>query len=499
MLFPTITYAVFFTIVLAVSWAMLGHARARKVFLLAASYVFYGWWDERFLLLLGGSTLINFVLAKGTYLAEERFRFRLKKTLVITAVTVNLALLGVFKYYGFFVESANELFHSLGWDATINYSQLVLPVGISFFTFQALSYVIDVSRRDIPPAGLLDFALYLSFFPQLVAGPIVRAKDFLPQLAKSPDPRKIEIGRGFLLIAGGLFKKVVIANYLATHLVDDVFALPDSYSGWTVLLAVYAYAVQIYADFSGYSDIAIGCALLLGYEFPDNFNAPYRALSLQDFWRRWHISLSTWLRDYLYIPLGGNRKGERRTYINLMITMLLGGLWHGAAWTFVVWGAIHGGGLAIERYGADRISRWRANRADPLGAQPERGAVAEEFAQIGSATKRGIIDGLRWFVVFHIVCFAWIFFRADSFTTAGQIIGRIATAAHGTVLSDPWFPVAIGGALTVQLVRSGLGARASRWFTASPAVLQIVVVATVLLVIDSLGPEGVAPFIYFQF
>ena len=266
-----------------------------------------------------------------------------------------------------------------------------------------------------------------------------------------------------------------------------------------MLLAVYAYAVQIYADFSGYSDIAIGCALLLGYEFPDNFNAPYRALSLQDFWRRWHISLSTWLRDYLYIPLGGNRKGERRTYINLMITMLLGGLWHGAAWTFVVWGAIHGGGLAIERYGADRISRWRANRADPLGAQPERGAVAEEFAQIGSATKRGIIDGLRWFVVFHIVCFAWIFFRADSFTTAGQIIGRIATAAHGTVLSDPWFPVAIGGALTVQLVRSGLGARASRWFTASPAVLQIVVVATVLLVIDSLGPEGVAPFIYFQF
>ncbi|MBP7930048.1 MAG: MBOAT family protein [Acidimicrobiia bacterium] len=499
MLFPTITFAVFFTVVLAVSWALLGAPRTRKVFLLAASYVFYGWWDERFLLLLCGSTLVNYVLARAVSLAEERFAFRLKKFLVIGAVTLNLALLGVFKYYGFFVESANELLHALGWDATISFTQLVLPVGISFFTFQALSYVIDVSRRDIPAAGLLDFAVYLAFFPQLVAGPIVRAKDFLPQLAKSPDPRKIEIGRGFLLIAGGLFKKVVIANFLATKLVDDVFALPDSYSGWTILLAVYGYAIQIYADFSGYSDIAIGCALLMGYEFPDNFDAPYRALSLQDFWRRWHISLSTWLRDYLYIPLGGNRKGPRRTYINLMITMLLGGLWHGAAWTFVVWGAIHGGGLAIERFGATQIDKWRASRAEPLGVQPERGAVAEEMAQIGTATKQGIIDGIRWFVVFNVVCFAWIFFRADSFSSAGQIIGRIASAAHGTVLTDPWLPVAIGAALTVQFVRTGLGARASRWFAASPAVFQIAIVAIGLLVIDSLGPEGVAPFIYFQF
>ena len=254
---------------------------------------------------------------------------------MILALAGNLGVLGYFKYYDFFVTSSDNLASYVGIDMPLSLKTIVLPVGISFFTFMAISYVVDAYRGEFQPTTLEKFAVYLSFFPHLVAGPIVRPGELIPQLETPRDPRRVDTSRAFYLIATGLFKKVVIANYLASSIVDQVFATPGQHSSLEILIAVYAYAVQIYADFSGYTDIAIGIALLLGFTFPQNFDSPYAAVSVQDFWRRWHMTLSRWLRDYLYIPLGGSRGSRLLTYRNLMLTMLLGGLWHGAAWTFV--------------------------------------------------------------------------------------------------------------------------------------------------------------------
>ncbi len=309
MLFPTVTFAVFFLIVLPVSWALMPHQRAWRAFILLASYVFYGWWDWRFVFLLGASTVVNHVLAVAIYRAQEQAA---RKLLLTLALAFDLGLLGYFKYTNFFLSSIDNTFGT-SWIAHVT-----LPVGISFYTFMAISYVVDTYRGELVPASFARFAVFQAFFPHLVAGPIVRASELLPQLERPRDPRKVENARAFFLILSGLFLKVVIANHLAAHIVDEVFAAPDQHSSLEVLVAVYAYAVQIFADFCGYTNIAIGIALLLGFQFPQNFNSPYAAVSLQDFWRRWHMTLSRWLRDYLYIPLGGNRKGRVRTYVNLM-------------------------------------------------------------------------------------------------------------------------------------------------------------------------------------
>ena len=265
-----------------------------------------------------------------------------RKGVVGIAVVMLLGVLALFKYYGFFLTSLQDLLFAIGWQRDLPFLQIVLPVGISFFTFQAISYIVDVYRGEVRPrSGPVDVLLYISLFPQLVAGPIVRAADFLPQLERRAKLTKFAVVSGLSLCAIGLFKKMVVANYLAVDIVDPVFLNPGSYSSLMLLFGVYGYAVQIYCDFSGYSDIAIGTASLLGFQFKQNFNQPYRALNLQDFWRRWHISLSQWLRDYLYIPLGGSRSGTWRTYRNLFLTMFLGGLWHGAAWNFIIWGSLH--------------------------------------------------------------------------------------------------------------------------------------------------------------
>ena len=289
--------------------------------------------------------------------------------------------------------------------------QILLPVGISFYTFMGISYIVDVYRRQLEPAGWLDTFLYLSFFPHLVAGPIVRGAELFPQFAKRRDPKHVDFSRAAYLIFAGLFKKVVLSSYLATTIVDPVFGDPGAHSSSEILVAVYGYAVQIYADFSGYTDIAIGIALLLGFEFPQNFDRPYTARSLQDFWRRWHMTLSRWLRDYLYIPLGGSRRGKLRTYLNIFITMLLGGLWHGAAWNFVVWGGIQGAGQVIGHARRDR----RAERGLPEPEDTPRRRAVERF------------------VTFHIVCLGWIFFRA------GSIGGAFA---HAEGAGDPMGAVA---------------------------------------------------------
>jgi alginate O-acetyltransferase complex protein AlgI len=460
MLFPTATFAVFFMIVLPVSWALQRHRRTWMGWILLASYVFYGWWDWRFVFLLMASTVVNHVLAVAIFRSTTTAA---RKTFLTLAVGFDVGLLAYFKYSGFLVSSVDNL---VGTSWLVN---AALPIGISFYTFMAISYVVDTYRGEVVPASFARFAVFQAFFPHLVAGPIVRASELMPQLESPRDPRRVDNSRAFFLIVSGLFLKVVIANHLSTHIVDEVFAAPNRYSSLEVLVAIYGYAVQIFADFCGYTNIAIGIALLLGFKFPQNFDSPYSAVSLQDFWRRWHMTLSRWLRDYLYIPLGGSHKGRVRTYVNLMITMLLGGLWHGAAWTFVAWGAIHGTGLCIER---------------AIGRRPTSTA--------------GI-----WFgriLTFQIVCFAWVFFRADSFGRAWQILQRLFDAwGQPSPLVTTSVVVAIVFGIGVQYVRPSALSWIELRFGRLATVLQAACLAVCLLVIDALGPQGVAPFIYFRF
>jgi D-alanyl-lipoteichoic acid acyltransferase DltB (MBOAT superfamily) len=443
--------------------------------MIAASYFFYGYWNWRFVLLIIVSTIWN--QAWGTAIFRLR-NDRSRRAALTAAVAGNLGMLGYFKYAQFFEVSVRNTLADVGMHISPEILRVTLPVGISFFTFQAMSYVIDMYRRQIEPVNLLDFAVYISFFPHLVAGPIVRASEFLPQLDEKKDPRKVDAGRAFFLIISGLFKKVVLANFLATTLVDRVFSLPELHNGKEILFAIYGYAVQIYCDFSGYTDIAIGLALLLGFRFPQNFNAPYTALSLQDFWSRWHMTLSRWLRDYLYIPLGGNRNGEWATYRNLMITMLLGGLWHGAAWTFVAWGAIHGSALTYEQY--------RRHARERQGLAPKPDTV---WRRIGHRV-----------LTFHIVCLAWVFFRAETFHVAWVVLTRLFVGwGQPTPLITGGVVLAIAFGIAMQYVPSNAIDRAQIIFSRLSPVQMGVAMALALVVIDALGPQGVAPFIYFAF
>ena len=354
MFFNSLQFAVFFLIVYGL-YLNLPH-RLQNRMLLVASYVFYGAWDWRFLSLIAISTVIDFYCGQAMHKSTSDSR---RKRFLLISLTANLGMLGFFKYFGFFSESLSLLFSEFGVNLDPITLNIVLPVGISFYTFQTLSYTIDIYRRDMKPCkDFLDFALFVSFFPQLVAGPIERARRLLPQLTK---PRHIDlklVSGGIYLIAWGLFKKIVIADNLGVY-VDSTFANVEFANG-EVLIAVLAFAFQIYCDFSGYSDIARGLARMLGIKLMLNFNLPYIARNPSDFWRRWHISLSTWLRDYLYLSLGGNRKGNRRTYVNLFTVMLLGGLWHGAAWNFVLWGAYHGLLLGIHRAMRPRLEAFVA-------------------------------------------------------------------------------------------------------------------------------------------
>src|SRR5262249_34159002 len=410
---------IFFAVVFPVTWLLNQHNTAKKWLLVAASYFFYAFWNVHFTALLFGSSLGNYLLALWLdHLPDGRHR----RAVQGLGIAGNLAVLGFFKYYNFFIASMLNLMASLGLPIELSFIEVALPIAISFLTFHALSYIIDVHNRKIAATrSLLDLLLYISFFPHLIAGPIVRARAFLEQTVRKSDPRDIALGLCVFLIVGGLFKKVIIANYLATDFVDGVFRNPEDFSRLDLLFGMYAYALQIYCDFSAYTDIAIGIAMLLGYRFPQNFNQPYRALSVQDFWRRWHITLSTWLRDYLYIPLGGSRGGRWLTYRNIMITMGLGGPWHGASYNFLIWGLLHGMALVVERM---------------LGGSGEG--------------KRRIPAALTWFVTFHFVCVTWVFFRAPSLESAMSYFSTLlfGDAVFTTTITPLIAAVLVLGALT---------------------------------------------------
>ncbi|WP_419912181.1 MBOAT family O-acyltransferase [Candidatus Poriferisodalis sp.] len=493
MLFPTFVFGAFFVIVFVVNWLTRPHPALWKPLMLTASIVFYGWWSWRFVFLLLATIVINWVVGhfaaaalresspaaaalraseQGATNSDHRRRWWIR-----AGVAANLGILGVFKYWDFFAVEMSNLLDSLGISGALPVLEYTLPVGISFYTFQAMSYIIDIGRGRVREMAPLDFAVYLSFFPQLVAGPIVRAAEMAPQLAARPDPRYVPAAEAFGLILNGLFKKVVISSFLASEIVDGVFADPSAHSGLEVVLAVYAYAVQIYADFSGYTDIAIGVALLLGFRFPQNFDNPYRAVSLQDFWRRWHMTLSRWLRDYLYVPLGGNRRGRANTYRNLMIVMLLGGLWHGSTWNFVIWGGIHGVVLAVERLLREHRER--------TGMSP--------------LLPSGIGETVRWLVTFHVVCLAWVFFRSESLSAAMEMLGAVANFGNYAGTATPLVIAVTFGALAFQFMPSDWFEQLRDGFASLGWVSQGAVVGLSLVAIDVLGPTGVAPFIYFQF
>jgi D-alanyl-lipoteichoic acid acyltransferase DltB (MBOAT superfamily) len=479
MLFPTITFAVFFLVVYALSWLLMPRFRLWKWFIIAASYVFYGWWDWRFVLLLVAATIVNQVLAVQIRRARgRRGGARAARGWLTLSVVFNLGLLGYFKYVDFFAVSLDQLLTSVGLGAPLPVLRVLLPVGISFLVFRVLTYTIDIYRGQLAPASTLDFGVYVAFFPYLLAGPIARARDFLPQLASPRDPHTVDAGRAFVLILGGLAKKLWIADYLSTHIVNGVFLSPQSYSSWETAWAIAAYSVQIYCDFSAYSDIAIGISLLLGFELPENFNAPYTARTIQDFWRRWHITLSSWLRDYLYIPLGGNRKGPGRTYVNLVLTMLLGGLWHGAGWNFIFWGGMHGVGMALERARAET----RRRRGIP---DPGRTAGAR-------ALQRG--------AVFVFVSIAWVFFRADSIGAAFSVLWRLV-AGLGSIGSAVTWPVVglVVLGIAIQYVPRTFIERLEGGMSRIGWAGQAAVLAVGLFVIDTLGPQGAAEFLYFNF
>ena len=474
MLFNSLAFLVFFPTFFAAYLATRG--RLRLWLTLVASYFFYAWWNWRLLPLLWFQTGLDFFVARRLHgMTDSSARRRL----LALSLGTNLSLLGFFKYFHFGIESARLALRAVGVDVPEVTLAIVLPVGISFYTFQSMSYVIDVYRGEIEPEpSLLRFATAVAMFVHLVAGPIVRARHLLPQL-RSDRVFDAEVATaGFEQALWGFFKKVAIADSLAP-LVDPQFAAPALHDGVSLLLAVYLYAFQIYCDFSGYTDIALGLAKVLGYDLGVNFDRPYFATSFSDFWRRWHISLSSWLRDYLYISLGGNRRGVARTYANLLVTMLIGGLWHGASWTFVAWGGLHGLYLVGERALRPALSRGVARLRVP----------------------RWAVDLLAGLAVFHAVSFAWIFFRAQSFGAAAAVIRGIAGAGSLSFapVQNKFLAVKALGlvALLVGVEAASLRGLAAP-LRARPG-LRLASAALVLWGIALLGTFSGANFIYFQF
>ncbi|MET0158625.1 MAG: MBOAT family protein [Acidimicrobiales bacterium] len=475
MVFNSLQYLVFFPLVFAVYWQL--KRRGQNVLLLLASWFFYAMWDWRFLGLMLLTTGVDFGVGRYLAMTEDEKKRKLAFGL---SLGLNLTVLGFFKYFNFFVGSAADLLQTFGLDASEPTLRVLLPVGISFYTFHGISYTFDVFRRDIEPADdLLDFAVFVAFFPQLVAGPIGRAHLQLPQFEHERPPLRWEQARsGLCLILLGLFKKVAIADALAPF-VDRTFTEPGRASWISLLGGAYAFALQIYGDFAGYSDVARGSSRLLGIELPLNFEQPYLSRNITVFWRTWHISLSNWLRDYLYIPLGGSRGSRAETYRNLMLTMVLGGLWHGAAWTFVAWGTLNGVYLCAHRWFTER----------PGGAGDAHNAI-------GRFTWRDVLPAIG---TFQLVVFAWIFFRSASFAEAFDVITGILTLQGGVT---EWGSLFLVGALGIVTIAIDIAQRNTDTHTPMldlPPALQGALYGAFVVAIVLFSGGATVPFIYFQF
>ncbi len=465
MIFSSLEFLLFFTTVLLGLAALRNNHTGRKILLLFASYYFYAYWDWRFLSLIWLSTVVDFIVGKGIAATENQ---KTRQKWLLISVTLNLGLLGYFKYFNFFIDSFKPLIESVGLHSSS--LDIILPVGISFYTFQTLSYTLDIYRGNMKPHdSFLDFALFVGFFPQLVAGPIVRASHFLPQLSSYKPLTRTNFFFGFQLFTYGLFKKVFIADRLAAFS-DTIFVNAGAYDSPTTWLAAVAYSMQIYFDFSGYSDMAIGIARIMGYDLGENFNFPYLSQSPREFWKRWHISLSTWVRDYLYIPLGGSWKSPMRTYVNLLLSMILCGLWHGAAWTFVAWGGLHGLALAKNRL-------WMQH-----GPQ-----LDSKLVRIGG-----------WLLTMLFVIVGWVIFRSDGFETAGLMLRQMFIPESGLSWMNPFVLFILIGMTGVHYFelnnkwRAWAYPKTTQWY--SPTFLF-----TLIWLSSMFFPDGFKPFIYFQF
>ncbi|MBN2496779.1 MAG: MBOAT family protein [Deltaproteobacteria bacterium] len=497
MLFPTAQFALFFLIVLSISWLVRRKRVYQKLFLLAVSYFFYGWWDWRFPILLLVSSLLDYICGEGIVWcrrsdpertqpvpegAMARFLSAFpddKRFWLLASIFFNVALLGFFKYYNFFQENLTALAGFFGLQAHLAVLEVILPLGISFYTFQSLAYTFDLYfGHGDKAASLLDFLLFLAFFPQLLLGPICRSRDLLPQLMREHPEKVPDLTRAISLIGSGLFKKVFLATFLGTHLVNDAFVAPENYSSLELLVAIYAYTAMIYCDFSGYTDLARGTGLLLGFHLPENFNAPLASTNIGEFWRRWHMSYSRWLRDYIYFPLGGSKGNPLRTYFNLFVTFLVGGLWHGAHWKFVIWGIIHAFALIGYKASLDlrRYLGWDLKKVHPW------------WYLLCS-----------WFVTFHICALARVFFRSVDMETAGMFFSRLAElSVYGRGIE---LMLLLATALGIGLNFFGRHIRvAFEWaHDRVPAFLRPVAWILVAWLLVTVKPADVAPYIYFAF
>lgn len=489
LIFTRLWFWLFFAFVYAGYTILYKKQKPRNAYLFIVSLFFYYKTSGIFFLLLIFSTIVDFFIGRAVYKSQKKLK---RKLLVALSVFVNLSVLAYYKYAGFFTESFNYLFNIrlqpvdllakwtnqfAGTHFTID--KIILPVGISFFTFQTISYTVDIYRNKIKPLNnIIDFGFYVSFFPQLVAGPIVRASEFMPQIYQKYKLSKQEFGIAVFMILNGLLKKLVIADYIAVNFIDRVFANPMTYGGFENLMALYGYSVQVYCDFSGYTDVAIGVALLMGFRLPLNFNSPYKALHTGEFWKRWHISLSTWLKDYLYIPLGGNRKGKVRTNINLMLTMLLGGLWHGASWQFVIWGGLNGVGLIVYKY-------WR--KISP-------------FAQ----SKNFAVRFYAIFLTFNFITLTRIWFRAETMQSVNSIMHQITHAFNISQIGEIIFAYKnIFALMLIAMIIHWLPVKIKdmykQTFVNFPQWAKAVSVVFAVFIIWQMRTASLQPFIYFRF
>lgn len=478
----------------------------RLLFLFLASCVFYMAWNWRYIALILASTCLDYLVGIGLDVTRSPQR---RKALLAASLIGNLGLLGVFKYYNFFIGATQAALGSIfGIEVQLPVLNVLLPVGISFYTFQTLSYSIDVYRGRLRPTwNFFEFAFYVTFFPQLVAGPIVRAAELLPQIQRPPWLTRERAGHGLFLIGMGLLKKVVFADFISVNLVDRVFDDPAAFSALEVLIALYGFTLQIYADFSGYTDVARGSGMLFGFELPENFDRPYQARSVAEFWRRWHMTLSTWLRDYLYFPLGGSRYGAARTYFNLWLTIFLIGLWHGASWTFVIYGNLQAIAVMLNRFVQQARERSPAEASRGLGAR--LAAVLLVLAWPWNAIVRAArrpdgreapwLDVLRIVLTLQFVVFSRILFRATSLDNAADVTSQLftGTTSVAQVGDDVWRVLVLGFFLH-YVPRSQLAWLRAR-FVASPPYAQGVLLAVVALIVGLFATGGVVPYIYFQF